>query len=94
VGASTRARRWRVSPFGCRIGSLPGSHRAAGTAEIRRVLRGGAFNNNADNARAPYRNRNNPHNRNMNNGVRVAAAHSSQRLHRKCRPAMARLPRC
>jgi hypothetical protein len=69
-------------------------------AENCRVLRGGAFNNNADNARAPYRNRNKPnlrlgtHNRNRNNGLRVAAAHSSQRLHRKCRPATAWRPRC
>ena len=52
----------------------------AGTAGSLRVLRGGSFLNNERNARAAYRNRNNPHNRNRNNGVRVgvAAAHSSQ----------------
>jgi len=34
-------------------------------------LRGGSWNNNADNARAAYRNNNNPDNRNDNNGFRV-----------------------
>ena len=36
-----------------------------------RVLRGGAWNNNQDNARAAYRNNNNPNNRNNNIGFRV-----------------------
>ena len=36
-----------------------------------RVLRGGSFNNNANNARAAYRNNNVPGNRNNNNGFRV-----------------------
>lgn len=51
------------------MGTLPGSRRAAGTAESCRVLRGGSFINNQRNARAAVRNR--------NNGVRVsvAAAH-------------------
>ena len=40
-----------------------------------RVLRGGAFNNNARNVRCAYRNRNNPNNRNRNNGFRVVASH-------------------
>jgi hypothetical protein len=35
------------------------------------VVRGGAFNNNARNARCAYRNRNNPDNRNRNNGCRL-----------------------
>jgi formylglycine-generating enzyme required for sulfatase activity len=35
------------------------------------VQRGGSFNNNADNARCSYRNRNNPNNWNDNNGFRV-----------------------
>ena len=44
------------------------------------MVRGGAFNNNERNARCAYRNRNNPHNDNTNNGFRVvvvggAAAH-------------------
>jgi formylglycine-generating enzyme required for sulfatase activity len=40
-----------------------------------RVLRGGSFNNNQQNVRCAYRNRNNPDNRNDNNGFRVAAFH-------------------
>jgi formylglycine-generating enzyme required for sulfatase activity len=40
----------------------------------RRVVRGGSFNNNARNVRCAVRNRNNPHNRNMNNGFRVVVA--------------------
>jgi len=35
------------------------------------VLRGGSFNNNRNNARCAYRNRNNPNNRNTNSGFRV-----------------------
>jgi len=36
-----------------------------------RVLRGGSWNNNnTDNFRCDYRNRNNPHNRNNNRGFR------------------------
>ena len=38
-----------------------------------RVLRGGAWNNNRQNVRCAYRNRNNPNNRNDNNGFRVVA---------------------
>lgn len=41
------------------------------------MLRGGSFNNNRQNARAAYRNRNNPNNRNGNNGFRVVLAHAS-----------------
>ncbi len=36
----------------------------------RRVLRGGSFNNNEDNARATYRNNNTPNNEWNNNGFR------------------------
>jgi len=39
------------------------------------VLRGGSWNNNQNNARCAYRNRNNPDNRNNNVGFRVAASH-------------------
>jgi len=39
-----------------------------------RVWRGGAYNNNARNARCAYRNRNNPNNRNDNLGFRVAVS--------------------
>lgn len=42
----------------------------------RRVVRGGAFNNNQRNVRCAYRNRNNPNNRNRNNGFRVVVAHA------------------
>ena len=38
----------------------------------RRVVRGGSWNNNEDNVRAAYRNRNNTDNRNDNQGFRVA----------------------
>ena len=37
----------------------------------RRVVRGGSWNNNQDNARTAYRNRNHPNNRNNNIGFRV-----------------------
>ena len=37
-----------------------------------RVLRGGSFNNNRRNVRCAARNRNNPNNRNRNNGFRLA----------------------
>ncbi|NUQ24869.1 MAG: SUMF1/EgtB/PvdO family nonheme iron enzyme [Saprospiraceae bacterium] len=36
-----------------------------------RVLRGGSWNNNAENCRVAYRNNNNPDNRNNNVGFRV-----------------------
>ncbi|MBE2233802.1 MAG: hypothetical protein IAE85_09940 [Anaerolinea sp.] len=38
------------------------------------MLRGGSFNNNARNVRCAVRNRNNPNNRNRNNGFRVVVA--------------------
>ena len=37
--------------------------------------RGGSWNNNQNNARCAYRNRNNPDNSNNNIGFRVAASH-------------------
>lgn len=37
-----------------------------------RVLRGGSWNNNAQNCRVSNRNRNNPGNRNNNNGFRLS----------------------
>ncbi len=39
-----------------------------------RVLRGGAFNNDETNLRCAYRNRNNPDNRNRNNGFRLVVS--------------------
>jgi len=45
-------------------------------ARTRRVLRGGSFNNNRNNARCAYRNNNNPDNRNNNIGFRVCVSTS------------------
>jgi len=39
------------------------------------VVRGGSFNNNANNVRCAVRNNNNPDNRNDNNGFRVVVSH-------------------
>lgn len=44
-----------------------------GSADRARVLRGGSFNNEAQNVRCAIRNRNNPENRNDNIGFRVAS---------------------
>ncbi len=41
------------------------------------MLRGGSWNNNQDNARAAYRNNNDPDNRNDNNGFRVVVVRFS-----------------
>ena len=46
-----------------------------GLVEGNRVLRGGSWNNNNDNARCAYRNRNNPNNRDNNIGFRVVVSH-------------------
>jgi hypothetical protein len=46
-----------------------------GRTGSKRVLRGGSFNNNQRNVRCAYRNRNNPNNRNRNNGFRICVAH-------------------
>jgi len=40
-----------------------------------RVIRGGSWNNQAQNCRSAYRNRNEPGNRRNNLGFRLAAAH-------------------
>ena len=56
---------------------VKGRHDAAPTYDVgqahthHRVLRGGSWNNNRNNVRAAYRNRNNPDNRNDNIGFRV-----------------------
>ena len=50
-----------------------------------RVLRGGSWNNNQDNARADYRNNNHPNNRNDNNGFRVVCGSHIHRLLSGCR---------
>jgi len=41
---------------------------------VARVVRGGAYNNEGSNLRCAYRNRNNPNNRNDNNGFRVVVS--------------------
>ncbi len=46
-----------------------------GQAKDHRVLRGGSWNNNQNNARCTYRNRNEPDNWNNNVGFRVVVAH-------------------
>jgi len=46
-----------------------------GQAKGHRVLRGGSWNNNRNNARCAYRNRNEPDNWNNNIGFRVVVAH-------------------
>ena len=55
--------------------SLPERGQAAGA----RVLRGGAFNNNRNNARCAYRNNNHPDNQWNNNGFRVVVSHNCPR---------------
>ena len=48
-----------------------GSHPEVARHSAGRVLRGGAFNNDANNLRAAYRNNNDPDNENNNLGFRV-----------------------
>lgn len=50
-----------------------------------RVVRGGSWNNNRNNARCAYRNRNIPDNFNNNLGFRLVLSHDF-RPGRKCRP--------
>ncbi|MDX1994379.1 MAG: SUMF1/EgtB/PvdO family nonheme iron enzyme [bacterium] len=54
-----------------------------------RVLRGGSWNNNEDNLRSANRNRNNPDNRNNNNGFRCSrsCAHAVSRMFTDMRAA-------
>lgn len=52
---------------------LPGNRRG-NPVSTQRVLRGGAWINNPENARSANRNRNNPDNRNNNRGFRVVCA--------------------
>jgi len=49
------------------------------TRHAKRVVRGGAWNNQAKNCRAAIRNRNEPGNRRHNLGLRLAAAHPPRR---------------
>ena len=45
---------------------------AVAWGQVAKVLRGGSWNNNANNVRAPNRNNNNPNNQNNNMGLRCA----------------------
>ncbi|QLQ07458.1 MAG: SUMF1/EgtB/PvdO family nonheme iron enzyme [Anaerolineae bacterium] len=47
--------------------------RRKGDRLVRRVLRGGSWNNSADNVRCAYRNHNDPRNWNNNLGFRLVA---------------------
>jgi formylglycine-generating enzyme required for sulfatase activity len=47
-----------------------------GQAKDHRVVRGGSWNNNQNNARCAYRNRNEPDNWNNNIGFRIVVAHT------------------
>jgi len=51
------------------------------TRQARRVVRGGSWNNNQNNARAAYRNHNHPNNRNNNVGCRVVRRPTSYVAH-------------
>ena len=50
-------------------------HVGVGHKGTNRVLRGGSWNNPAQNVRAAYRNDNDPSNRNSNYGFRLSRAH-------------------
>ena len=54
-------------------------HAALCSGASRSVIRGGAWNNQSSNARAAYRNNNNPDNRNNNVGLRVLCSPTSPR---------------
>ena len=58
----------RANSYGFRKSVLYGKQ----TDGSNRVLRGGSWNNNAQNCRSANRNNNNPDNRNNNNGFRLA----------------------
>ena len=51
-----------------------------------RVIRGGNWNNNAENCTVANRNNNNPENRNNNNGFRVALSSGLSRKHAAVSP--------
>lgn len=73
-----RSRRFPQTSEVCTIGNSRSVRAAvAGAGPDHRVLRGGSFDNNQRNVRCAYRNRNNPHDINRNNGFRVAAVAST-----------------
>jgi len=50
------------------------------------VVRGGSWNNNRNNVRCAYRNRNEPANFNNNLGFRLALSHTFRRSQKRCLP--------
>lgn len=56
----------------------------ASRADLRRVVRGGSWDDSRDNARASYRNNNHPDNRNNNIGCRVVVSHIGRGSSRQC----------
>ncbi|NLV43003.1 MAG: SUMF1/EgtB/PvdO family nonheme iron enzyme [Candidatus Hydrogenedentes bacterium] len=62
----------------CAVVYQTGHYRATKRVRAGRLLRGGNWNNNANNCRAANRNNNNPNNRNNNIGFRLACASSSR----------------
>jgi len=63
-----------------------GRENAGAGSDVFRVVRGGSFLNNHRNARCAARNRNDPENRNHNQGFRVVVAHASPGSKEKLRP--------
>ncbi|MBM4292646.1 MAG: hypothetical protein FJ138_15545 [Deltaproteobacteria bacterium] len=59
----------------------------------RRVKRGGSWNNDADNCRVAYRNRNTPDNRNQNLGLRLSSSPRLPARRRVARQGAAPVPR-
>jgi hypothetical protein len=57
------------------------------------VIRGGSWNNDPQNARSAYRNRNSPENRNNNLGFRVARAQRARWTPRRIEPIALRFRR-
>ena len=55
---------------------------------VNRVIRGGSWNNKAQNVRSAYRNRNEPSNRNNNLGFRCAGAQQRMDVRHWPRPVM------
>ena len=63
--------------YGYPYDAADGREEAAAPPDVRRVLRGGGWNNDQENARAAYRDNDLPDNRNNNNGLRVVVSASS-----------------
>ena len=73
------------------VGSIDAGERSRKAAN--RVIRGGSWNNDPQNARSAYRNRNKPENRNNNLGFRVARAQRARWIPRRIEPIAIRFRR-